>query len=49
MSEYFSSIAFRGKCYSISMKSNKPFDLNEYKTFLDSIGVNKKSNRNKPD
>jgi hypothetical protein len=35
-------LAFRGKCYSVSMKSDNPFDLNEYKTFLDSIGVKKK-------
>ncbi|MDR2706179.1 MAG: hypothetical protein LBC02_10405 [Planctomycetaceae bacterium] len=38
-------LAFRGKCYSVSMKSDNPFDLNDYKTFLDSIGVKKKSNR----
>ncbi|MDR1142533.1 MAG: hypothetical protein LBL62_12645 [Planctomycetaceae bacterium] len=35
-------LAFRGKCCSILMKSDNPFDLNEYKTFLDSIGVKKK-------
>jgi hypothetical protein len=41
-------LAFRGKCYSVSMKSDNPFDLNEYKSFLDSIGIKtKKSPKNK--
>jgi hypothetical protein len=35
-------LAFRGKCYSVSMKSDTPFDLNEYKIFLDSIGTKTK-------
>ncbi|MDR3197915.1 MAG: hypothetical protein LBU34_08625 [Planctomycetaceae bacterium] len=38
-------LAFRGKCYSVLMKSDDPFDLNEYKTFLDSIGVKTKNHQ----
>jgi hypothetical protein len=40
-------LAFRGKCYSILMKNDQPFDLNDYKSFLGSIGVKtKKSSKN---
>jgi hypothetical protein len=38
-------LAFRGKCYSVLMKSDNPFDLNEYNTFLDSIGIKTKKHR----
>jgi hypothetical protein len=35
-------------CYTINMESDYPFDLNEYKNFLNSIGVKrKKSSKNK--
>jgi hypothetical protein len=35
-------LAFRGKCYSILMKNDQPFDLNDFKSFLNSIGVKTK-------
>jgi hypothetical protein len=40
-------IAFRGKCYFVLMKNDQPFDLNDFKPFLDSIGIkNKKTSKN---
>jgi hypothetical protein len=35
-------LAFCGKCYSVLMKNDTPFDLNKYQIFLNSVGVKTK-------